>query len=577
MKMFRIIVWITKMLKLLREISRLLTRQEKFFCLLMVVMMAMGAVLEVLGISLVMPVVALLTNPQLLNSNRFLYRVYVFLNCSSVNNFILVMSCVLIIVYFFKNTFLSFSNYCQLWFVSKKSGDLGRQLFNKYIMAPYRFHLEHNSAELLNNINMIEQISMGVLLPLLMLATEIIIICAIFIFLMFYSPIVTAVLLVVIVLTTLLLYYPLRNYNLKLGEKMRNHGQNVFQYVMQGMDGIKEIKVRNCEDFFSEGYQKNQVEYYKALRMQRFCGDFPRFFIEAFVVMLGMGILAFFVSKGMNSGEVILKISLLAMAMFRLMPSMSRVQYNLARIRHSMCVFDKTYVDLTILESEKKSILNSTPIVFENNILLKNISFRYNERQDYILHDFNLEIPFKSSVALVGQTGCGKTTLVDIILGLLKPLNGEVLVDGGNIQDNLLSWQTQVGYVPQNIFLLDDTIFANVTFGTPENEIDEDRVCECLRISQVLDFVETLPDGLDTTVGENGLRLSGGQRQRIGIARALYHNPEVLILDEATSALDNETEKAFVDALKNLHGKLTIIIIAHRMTTVEHCDKIVKM
>jgi ABC-type bacteriocin/lantibiotic exporter with double-glycine peptidase domain len=224
---------------------------------------------------------------------------------------------------------------------------------------------------------------------------------------------------------------------------------------------------------------------------------------------------------------------------------------------------------------EKKS--SSQKLLFNDSIMLHSVFFRYDEADEYIIKDFSLKIRKNSSVAFVGPTGCGKTTLVDIILGLLKPTEGKVLVDGTDIESNLTAWQKKIGYVPQFIFLLDDSVRSNVAFGIPENEIDDDRVVQCLKMAQIYGFVKELSGGINHIVGENGIQLSGGQRQRIGIARALYHNPEVLVLDEATSALDNETEKAFIDALNNLKGKLTIIMIAHRLTTVEKCDEVIDL
>jgi ABC-type multidrug transport system fused ATPase/permease subunit len=279
----------------------------------------------------------------------------------------------------------------------------------------------------------------------------------------------------------------------------------------------------------------------------------------------------------MAQGSILLTLTLLAVSLIRMMPSMSRIQYNLTTVRHNLHAFNNIYEDLknlspVIIESSDKE-----PLCFKDKIEIKNVDFAYEGAEENIFTDFSLTIPFASSVAFVGTTGCGKTTLVDIILGLLKPIKGKILVDGRSIEENLPSWREKIGYVPQFIFLLDSSIAENVAWGVNRDKIDEQKIRKCLEKAQILDFVESLPDKLKTNVGENGVCLSGGQRQRIGIARALYRDPEVLVLDEATSALDNETENAFVEALDSLRGKLTIIMIAHRLTTIKNCDKIIRM
>jgi ATP-binding cassette subfamily C protein len=563
------------MLSLLNKIRYLLTRREKIFCALIVLMMIIGAGLEVLGIGLVMPVVALLTKPELIEQNKYIHFIYKILQPESNEQFIFTLCILLVVLYFGKNLFLLLMTYCQSKLIYGKAADLSVRLYKSYINAPYTFHLDHNSAGILNNINLIQQVSGGVLLPFLMLITESAVITGIFILLLWFSPSVTIVLAATTSLGVCLLYYPLKNYNYKLGRETRNHSRGIFQSVMQGMEGIKEIKVKHCEKGFIKSFAIHETKHCNSTMLQYFSGQFPRFLIEAFIVAFGMGFVVFFVEFEANSGSAILNISLLTVSLFRLMPSMSRVQYNLSKIRGALCTFDNIYNNITNLDQEQKN--NAEPIFFKQHIKLSNITFRYNKEQSNVISNISLEIPVRKSIAIVGATGCGKTTLVDIILGLLKPCTGMVLVDDRCIEENITSWRKLIGYVPQVIYLMDDSIKANVAFGNAEDDIDEQRVIECLKISQVYDFIEELPEGINTFVGEHGLRLSGGQRQRIGIARALYHNPQVLILDEATSALDNDTEKAFVDALNALKGKLTIIIIAHRMTTVENCDEVLKL
>jgi ATP-binding cassette subfamily C protein len=481
---------------------------------------------------------------------------------------------IIIALYVGKNLFLSLLSYVQSSFIFKKSASLSERLFDNYIHTPYSYHLKRNSSHLIGNIDLIITISHGFLMPAMLLLTESAVIVVIMAALLSLSPATTLALAFLACAISVLMYYPLKSLNYQAGKSMQEHRKKCIQYMMEGIGAIKECKVRNGEDFFSGVHGKEQYKFNNSMKLQYFLGQIPRFFIEAIVVILGMGTLIFFINSEMSTGSVLLTLSLLAVSMVRLMPSMSRVQYNLTRIRQTAFSFDEIFKDLTQIERENKSSSGS-PISFTDKISLNEITFAYEGSGNTILENYSLDIKCKSSIALIGPTGCGKTTLVDIILGLLKPCAGSVTVDGRNIEENLSSWQKSIGYVPQNIYLTDNTIRSNVAFSVNEDMIDDNQVRECLKTAQILEFIESLPKGIHTEIGENGVRLSGGQRQRIGIARALYHNPQALVLDEATAALDNETEKAFVDAIKTLHGKLTIIMIAHRLTTTENCDVII--
>jgi ABC-type bacteriocin/lantibiotic exporter with double-glycine peptidase domain len=370
---------------------------------------------------------------------------------------------------------------------------------------------------------------------------------------------------------------PFKNYNYNLGQNYLKYCRDITKYDLQALRGIKEIIVSDC--------QKNLYSVYSSLQSQRgkinikkyIVGQIPRYFIETFVVTIGLGVLVVFTKSGVAHGTILLTLTLLAVSLVRMMPSMSRIQYNLTMIRHHLHSFNNIYEDFKENSPAIVKRSNKKALIFRNKIEIKNLTFAYESTQENIFSDFSLNIPYKSSLALVGATGCGKTTLVDIILGLLKPLKGQVCVDGCDIEENLTSWRGKIGYVPQSIFLIDSSILENVAWGTNKENIDYKLARECLNKAQLLDFVEALPGKMETNIGENGIRLSGGQRQRIGIARALYRKPEVLILDEATSALDNDTENAFVNALNSLKGQLTVIMIAHRLTTIRNCDIKVKL
>ena len=563
------------MIQTLKKVWKLLRTTEKTKFFVIIVMMVFGALLELAGIGTIIPVIALLSQPELIEQNRILNLLGRVLNPESNQEFILILCVILSVLFVVKNAYLILLTKIQSIFIFRKAEDMSSKLFENYMNAPYFFHLQRNSSDLMNNINLITQVAVGVLIPFMMLLSELVVISAIFVMLLAFEPLTTLILAAVVMAMGFVIYHPLKNYNFTLGRRNKFYNMEVIKHIMQGLEGIKEAKIRNSEKYFSDAHMRNQVELKQSLMLMYFTGQLPRFTIEAMVVVVGMGTLAAFILLGVSSGSIILKLSLFAVAILRLMPSFSRVQYYLATIRHSNCAFDDIYKDLTEIEQECKET-DSPPLKLKNSIKLDNISFTYPNGKK-LFSNYQIEIPRLSSVAFVGATGCGKTTLVDIILGLLKPQSGKVRVDGRDIEENLASWQKSIGYVPQFIYLMDDTIKANVAFGISKNEIDDTRIMECLKTAQILSFVETLPEGINTLVGERGVRLSGGQRQRIGIARALYHNPQVLILDEATSALDDDTEKAFVDALAILHHKQTIIMIAHRLTTTQNCDQIVNI
>ncbi len=555
------------MRKLLNEIRVMMTPRDKMLMLVLTGLMVAGALLEIVGITILMPVIAVLSKPELLEQNKYLHFLYRLLDPPDLGTFTLYLCCGISVFYLLKNSFLMVMTYWQSAFIYGKASSWGARLYVNYLETDYAFHLKHNSSELLNNINQLQIVSTGVLLPLMMLISEGIVIVAILLLLLCFAPGTTLTAFATVLLATLLLYYPFRKLYARLGVRLYQASHKKFQLLMQGVGGIKEVKVRNLEKRFSQLLQQAQSEACRAESLIYFTGQFPRLALEAVIVILAMGILAAFILANMASGTIVLTLALMAMAMFRLLPAVSRIQYNFVRIRQSLCSFDAIYHDLTQLVREDKKG-NGPPIEFGGMLRLNNITFAYSPETPPIFRNFSAEIPVRSSTALTGTTGCGKTTLADLILGLLKPDAGSITVDGRDIRENLGSWQKLIGYVPQHIYLLDASIRENVALGVPPEEIDDDKVKRCLEMAQLADFAE----GAGTLIGERGARLSGGQRQRLGVARALYHDPEVLVLDEATSALDTETEQALIDALNLLHGRLTIIMIAHRLSTIEQCD-----
>jgi len=560
----------------LKKLKVFFSRKDILKLSALLAMTVAGAFLELMGIGLVMPVIAMLADPALMEQNKLLKVVNDLLRPLAGDRFVIALCLILALVYVMKNIFLLFLAKLQAAYVFGKAGKLSSELYERYLKAPYSFHLKRNSSSFVANLNNLGSVSSGLLMPLMMLATELVVIVAIAGTMLLLAPLLSLCLAAVSVALALALHLALKKFNVGIGERLNYCRHKIMGCHMQSFEGVKECKVLNCEDLFVARHSMLQSLLRRAEADQYLAGQVPRFSIEAFIVAAGMGALAFLVLFGVATGSIILRLSFIAVAMIRLMPSLSRVNYYLATMRHHLPGFNAVMDDYLGLDAPSRPPLGPA-LPFERSVALDCLSFKYEGSQSDVVSNLSLDIPRNSSVAFVGQTGCGKTTLLDIILGLLKPSAGRVLVDGRDIEENMPSWQRRIGYVPQSIHLMDDSIKANVAYGVSPELIDASQVERCLATAQILDFVKSLPEGLETFVGERGVRLSGGQRQRIGIARALYRNPEVLALDEATSALDDDTEKAFVDALRALQGKLTIIMIAHRLSTVEGCDMIVRL
>jgi len=345
---------------------------------------------------------------------------------------------------------------------------------------------------------------------------------------------------------------------------------------MGGLQGVKAVKASGAEDFFAARYTRFQRDYCRYSRKLYVLGQIPRFGMETAAIVGALGLLAVMVLLGCRAETILLTFSLLLAAMSRMLPAFSRMHYNLTRMRQLDCVFDCMFTDIISVRPEcLEADGDAAAVHLCERLEIRDLGFDYGGEP--VFEHFSLDIPARTSTALTGATGCGKSTLADLVQGLLPPGRGEILADGVNIAGNLRSWRRIVAGVPQFIYLMDDSIRANVALGVPPEAVDDGRVWESLRLAQADGFVSAMPEKLDTMIGDNGVKLSGGQRQRLGIARALYRCPELLILDEATSALDGETESAFVDALEALRGKITVLVIAHRQSAIEKCDRVVRL
>lgn len=567
----------------------LFNKKEKKKLIILFIMMIVAAVFETIGIGAIFPFVGILTDPKVIEEQSILSFLYNFFHFNSINGFIVFAGIALLSIFFIKNIYLLFFNYIQVRVILNQQVRLSRSLFKEYLTKPYVFHLQRNTSELLRNINSeITKLFQGIIISGFQLLTEILVTSFILALLIFTAPLATIVASILLGGSVFIFFRFFRKKISHLGTEQQIVNAAMIKWVNQGLGASKEVKVSGKEDFFVNAFTAQSQIGARNSRQLGMLNQVPRYFIETIMVTIVLITMLIIVFKGSNTTSLVSTMALFAMAAFRLMPSITRIVGFITAIRYSQPALSTIYDDLFLNKDQNVSsdhpvledhstILDQNERVFTDSIILKDISFKYPNQKDFSVRDVSLQIPIGQSVAFIGESGAGKTTLVDIILGLFHPENGEILIDGKNLNDQRATWKQKIGYIPQSIFLSDDTIRGNIAFGLDENQIDDCAVWRALEQAQLKEFVESLPDQLNTTVGERGVRLSGGQRQRIGIARALYHNPEIIFMDEATSALDNETEKEIMKAIDGLKGEKTLIIIAHRLSTIENCDTVFKL
>jgi ATP-binding cassette, subfamily B, bacterial PglK len=574
------------MKEFLRKLLKLFNKNDKKNLILLFFMMLLSAFFETLGIGLIVPFVGILTNQDNIHQQPILSTIYNNLGFETASSFIVFSVIVLLLIFIIKNIYLLLFNFIQFKVILNQEVKLSRKLFKEYLSKAYTFHLQRNTADLLRNINSeVSRVFQGIVISGFQLLTEALVTICIIILLLFTAPLATIFSSLLLGASVMTFFKVFRRKITNLGEEQQKVSGLMIKWVNQGLGASKEVKVAGNESFFINSYERQSQIKANNSRYMKMLEQIPRLFIETLLVSVVLITMLIIVFQEKSTSELISTMALFAMAAFRLMPSITRVVALITTIKYSQPALTVVYNDL-FLNKEKKQIFgiipnkitsNNASKTFYNSIELDNISFRYPNQNNYSVKDASLTIPIGQSVAFIGESGAGKTTIVDIILGLFTPEKGQVLVDGINLEEQKTIWQKKIGYIPQSIFLSDDTIRGNIAFGVDCKDIDETEVWRALEQAQLKEFVEALPDQLDTSVGERGVRLSGGQRQRIGIARALYHNPEILFMDEATSALDNETEKEIMKAIDGLKGDKTLIIIAHRLSTIENCDIVYKM
>ena len=560
---------------MIKNIYDILDKHQRSRMFMLLIMILGGAFFETFGVSAVLPLVTAVTNPSIIEENKKYKYAYDFLGLKDYKTFILVMAIGLVFVYVLKNLYLILLNIAQNHFITNNQRRISVRLMKCYMKQEYLFHVEHNVSELRRNIeddvvNFITVLTNG-----LQLVTEMLVCGMLAIYLMITDFVTTFLLMILMAGFMFVFIKVVRKRFYVLGQRTRDLTAERTKFFLESFGGVKEIKASSKENFFIGRYDRSFKEYAKAAQGQMLMTYIPKPLMESLCISGLLLFMAIRIVLGADVNKFIPVMSVFAVAAIRMLPSFNRISGNLNQI-----MFNKPSLQAVLSELKEMDELNkkieddkSKIQIQAADIKVENVSFHYPAKPDkQILDNVSLDIPLNKAVAFVGASGAGKTTLADIILGVMKPQSGKVLMGDVYVLEHLESWHDIIGYIPQAIFLTDDTVRANVAFGVPKDEVDDERVWKALEEAQIADYVRAQKDGLDSLIGDRGVKISGGQRQRIGIARALYFDPKVIILDEATSALDNDTEKAVMEAIYTLSGKKTMIIIAHRLSTISKCQ-----
>lgn len=562
---------------MVKKLRYVFDRKDKMKLVGLAILMVIGSVLELLAVAVFNPFIEVLMQTSSIEDDSFLKLFFAHIHLNGIEQYLVVLSALIAVIYLVKNIYLSFLQNVILSFSYTTRMNLATRLLTTYMNEPYTFHLSKNIAEMQRCLQSDTSQFMTLISSGLQLTVEMVTCLALAAYLFHTSHSITVVIGVLLLMCIGLFFIISKKVSSRLGRQNEHYNAKLFQWINQSLGGIKELKILQREEYFIDSYKTNYKKLIWGARVNELIAALPKYIVET-VAMVGL-VFAIIIKLLFGHGALetfIPQIAVFAVAAFRLLPSVGRVNAYINSIMYNKASLDMIYDDLKEIDSEPVQEIEwqgkKEKWIFTKGVTVEHVSYHYPDSDVEVLHDISLEIPKGKTVALIGPSGAGKTTLADIILGLLPPVSGVVRMDQHNVYENLRSWREKLGYIPQSIYLSDDTIRNNVAFGIYEAQIDDNAIWKALEKAQLKEFVQGLEKGLDTYVGDRGVRLSGGQRQRIGIARALYHDPEILVLDEATSALDSSTEQAVMESIESLQGLKTMIIIAHRLTTIKNAD-----
>lgn len=560
------------------KIWYLIDAKKRWQTVLIMILIVISAGAELIGVSIILPIINLILGQTNTENNVYCRLVMQVFHLEDDTNLIIVLLLITIAIYILKNVYLMWMyGYIYRYAMNVRRG-LAMRLMTSYMRQPYSFFVKRKSSDLIRSINEDTGNVYEVVYSICVVISQAITAGCIIAFLAVTNVLMTFVVVICLAICAGGIVKILRKSITRLGKANQTYAAAMIKYLQQSFEGIKEIKVLNTEKHFSDMYDGVYGHYINNNRKFKVANMMPKYVIETVVIAGIMGYLALNIEFNSNYIAIVPQLAVFVTAAYKLLPSVNSMYSNINSIFYYKASVDLIYNDIQEVESIKISEeVAENPMEFKEKINVENMSFRYDDSDVDVLQNVSMTIYKGQSVAFVGPSGGGKTTMADILMGLQTPTDGCVMVDGHNIHEHAIAWHKKVAYIPQSIFLVDDTIRNNVAFGIPKKEIKDEQVWKALEEAQLSEFVQKLENGLDTQVGERGVRMSGGQRQRVGIARALYRNPEVLVFDEATSALDNETEREVMKAIDSLHGNKTMIMIAHRLSTIENCDVVYKV
>lgn len=566
-----------------KKLNYILDKKQKINIVVLAVMIFIGGILETLSISAMLPVVWVIIDAESVQNNKYCQWIMQLLHIQNMQGFIIMLLVSLMIMYVLKNAYLLLLTSEQNRFISVNRNRLISQVLREFLNRPYEFYLDADIPTVFRLTDSDIPNVFGILMAIISLASEVVVFVLICGVLIATDWKLVMVLIFISGIVTLVLFKVLKPKLNSLGMTNQAIQSRIAKWRIQAIYGIKDVKVLHREAFFADNYESNGKIGAKLNQKYAIINALPRILIETIFMVSILGYLVVCVALGDDMTQMLPTLTAFGLAAVRLLPCVNRINTYLTDISYFRPCLDYVYENMNINEISKKTNQTLLPVdetktmQLRNKIELKDIVYAYPNTDTLIFNHADMEIPYGKSIGIMGPSGAGKSTIVDILLGLLKVHEGQILCDGDNVFDNYPAWLAQIGYIPQSIYLVDEPIRNNIAFGIADDEIDDNRIWQVLEEAQLKEFIQTLPEGLDTTIGDRGVRLSGGQRQRLGIARALYHNPEILVFDEATSALDNETEAAVMEAINSFHGKKTMVIIAHRLNTIEKCDIIYKV
>lgn len=570
-------------LDIIRKLSCILNKKQQKRIIGLGILILIGGLLEMLGVGIMLPLVNAILDTEGMAQNKYVQWICSITYIEDMNAFVILLLIVVILVFIIKNTYLLFLAYVQARFVNNNQHRAGSYMLEEYLNRPYEFYLDADIPTIFRILDGDIPKVFQLLFSLIRMVTELVVAACLFIIVLVIDVKMTLIIMVMLIVMTLIIVKILKPVLNRIGKENQEIQSKAGRWRTKAVYGIKDVKVLGREHFFASFYEKHTRRGTELNIKYTVLNSTPRIIIETTCISGVLIYLAICIAIGENVTELLSPITAIAVAAIRLMPSMNRINTYLTDIAFYEPSLDYVYehVDFSKYKEIGKYVSNPPenpePVVINTDIILKDITYAYPNTEKKILDHANIVIPYGKSIGVVGPSGAGKSTVIDIFLGLLRAQEGSIVCGGRNVLDNYPSWLNNIGYIPQSIYLSDDTIRDNIAFGVARDEIDDARIWEVLEEAQMKKFVEALPDGLDTSTGDRGVRISGGERQRIGIARALYNNPDILVFDEATSALDNTTEAAVMEAINSFHGRKTLVIIAHRLNTIEKCDIIYRV